>query len=117
VLDEWVEDLGTAAELAVRFAAIVRVTSGLLTGTFLVLIGGTPGVADGTVAGTITTSATSDTVVSTSIKIANPNGIANVKLVGKVSSTPGGAYVRAVVVSDFSDTNSEQMALSPSVVI
>jgi hypothetical protein len=74
----------SAGALSVSFSAFARALGGA-TGTFRLRLGGTDGVADGTLVGTLTASSTSYQMLTASGSVANPLTRALVKLCGLTS--------------------------------
>ena len=80
--------------LDLSFLALIKATSPA-TGTFRVRVGGTNGVADGTVRATITTSGTSYSSVQNLPSFTNPGSTQLVKITAQTNTASTGVYIKS----------------------
>lgn len=86
----------SGATSSVAFSSYVRALGGA-TGTFRLRVGGTDGVADGTLVATLTVTSTSYQMVTTTGSVARPAGLAIVKLTSETSVTGLDAQIKSAV--------------------
>jgi len=86
----------TGTTAAVAFSSYVRAMGGA-TGTFRLRVGGTDGVADGTLVATLTVTSTSYQMVTGTGSVAKPVGLALVKLTAQTSVTGLDAQIKSAV--------------------
>lgn len=96
VLWEVADNFGADVQLTVRLAAIARATGG--QGTFRVRIGGTPGVADGTIAAEIAPTTPALTILRDARVVTNPTGLQPLKLTGFKAVTAVSAEIKTAVI-------------------
>jgi hypothetical protein len=81
---------------SVSFSSYVRALGGA-TGTFRLRVGGTDGVADGTLAVTLTVTSTSYQMVTGTGSITNPNALSLVKLTAQTNTAGLDAQIKSAV--------------------
>jgi hypothetical protein len=86
------------ASLSLTFSALVQSLSGA-TGTFRLRLGGTDGLADGTLLATVSSASASYIVVRTTATLTNPGGQQVLKLTGQSSSIGATILVKSVVAN------------------
>jgi len=98
LLKEVVADFSgiTSGSLTLAFSALVEALGGA-TATFRLRLGGTDGVAGGTLLATVTSASSSYAVVRATSTLTNPTGQPHIKLTGQSSAVNATVLVKSVV--------------------
>jgi len=86
-----------AGSISLAFSVLIESLNGA-TGTFRLRLGGTDGVADGTLLATVSTSSASYVVARATSMLTNPTGQQRVKLTGQTSALGSTVLVKSAVV-------------------
>ena len=85
-----------AGSISLAFSVLIESLNGA-TGTFRLRLGGTDGVADGTLLATVSTSSASYVVARATSTLTNPTGQPHVKLTGQTSAVGSTVLVKSAV--------------------